>query len=65
MDGSAGRRGVSLPAVSVGRLLRALGLSAQRPLWRAWQANPEAVARWKDEEVPAISAQARAEGATV
>ena len=27
---------VSLSAVSVGRLLRTLGLSPQRPLWRAW-----------------------------
>ena len=56
---------VSLSAVSVGRLLRMLGLSPQRPLWRAWQANPEAVQRWKDEEFPAIRAQAKAEGATV
>ncbi len=42
--------GVSLSAVSVGRLLRTLGLSPQRPLWRAWQADPEAVRRWKEEE---------------
>lgn len=56
---------VSLSAVSVGRLLRTLGLSPQRPLWRAWQANPEAVARWKDEEFPTIRAQAKAAGATV
>jgi transposase len=57
--------GVHLSAVSVGRLLRTLGLSPQRPLWRAWQADPEAVQRWKDEQFPAIRAQARAEGATV
>jgi transposase len=56
---------VSLSAVSVGRLLRTLGLSPQRPLWRAWQADPEAVARWKAEQFPAIRAQAKAEGATV
>src|SRR5689334_10874312 len=56
---------VSLSAVSVGRLLRTLGLSPQRPLWRAWQANPEAVQRWRDEEFPAIRAQAKAEGATI
>jgi transposase len=57
--------GVSLSAVSVGRLLRALGLSPQRPLWRAWQADPVAVARWKDEQFPAIRAAAKAEGATI
>ena len=39
---------VSLSAVSVGRLLRTLGLSPQRPLWRAWQADPAAVERWKN-----------------
>ena len=57
--------GVSLSAVSVGRLLRKLGLSAQRPLWRAWQADPDAVERWQHEEFPAIRATAKAEGATV
>ena len=56
---------VSLSAVSVGRLLRTLGLSPQRPLWRAWQADPRAVARWKDEQFPAIRAAAKAQGATV
>ena len=56
---------VSLSAVSVGRLLRTLGLSPQRPLWRAWQADPDAVARWREEEFPAIRAQARIEGARI
>jgi hypothetical protein len=56
---------VSLSPVSVGRLLRTLGLSPQRPLWRAWQADPQAVQRWRDEEFPAIRAQARADGATI
>jgi transposase len=56
---------VSLSAVSVGRLLRTLGLSPQRPLLRAWQADPDAVERWKSEEFPAIRARAKAEGATI
>ena len=56
---------VSLSAVSVGRLLRTLGLSPQRPLWRAWQADPDAVARWETGEFPAIRAAAKAEGAMV
>jgi hypothetical protein len=56
---------ISLSAVSVGRLLRTLGLSPQRPLWRAWQADPDAVARWKNEEFPAIRKQAKTEGATI
>jgi transposase len=54
---------VHLSAVSVGRLLRTLGLSPQRPLWRAWQADPDAVQRWKTDDFPAIRAQAKVEGA--
>ena len=50
--------GVRLSEVSVGRLLRKLGLSPQRPLYRAYQQNPEAVARWKAETYPAIGAEA-------
>ena len=57
--------GISLARTTVGRLLRSMGLSPQRPLWRAWQADPEAVQRWKDTEFPNIRAQAKAEGATV
>src|SRR5512133_3162872 len=57
--------GVALSEVSVGRLLRKLGLSPQRPLYRASQQNPEAVARWKAEEYPAIREQAAKVGATI
>ena len=57
--------GVSLSVVSVGRLLRKLGMSPQRPLHRAYQQNPKAVDRWRREEYPAIQAQAGAEQATI
>jgi transposase len=53
---------VALSVVSVGRLLRTMGLSPQRPLYRAYQQNPEAVQRWKDEQFPAIRKAAKAEG---
>jgi transposase len=56
---------VALSVVSVGRLLRTMGLSPQRPLYRAYQQNPEAVERWKEEQFPAIRRQAKAEGATI
>src|SRR5512144_2042491 len=59
---------VALSVVSVGQLLRRLGLSPPRPLWRAYQQNPEAVDRWKREQFeqfPAIRAQAAAAGATI
>jgi transposase len=57
--------GVRLSEVSVGRLLRKLGLSPQRPLYRAYQQNPEVVARWKAETYPQIRAEAAATGGTV
>jgi transposase len=57
--------GVRLSEVSVGRLLRTLGLSPQRPLYRAYQQNPEAVTRWKAEIYPAIRTQAQQVGATI
>lgn len=56
---------VALSVVSVGRLLRTMGLSPQRPLHRAYQQNPEAVARWKEQEFPAIRAEAKTTGATI
>jgi transposase len=57
--------GVRLSVASVGRLLRSLGLSPQRPLYRALEQDSEAVARWKQQEYPAIRAEARRVGATI
>lgn len=51
--------GVALSRASVCRLLGQLGLSAQRPLWRAYQQSPEAVERWLNEEFPKIKKLAR------
>jgi transposase len=59
------RHGVRLSRSSVSRLLHQLGLSAQRPLWRAYQQNPEAVQRWMAEDFPAIRRRAKREGAQI
>jgi transposase len=56
---------VKLSRTSVNRLLTQLGLSAQRPLWRAYQQNSEAVQRWMKEEFPAIREEARKCGAEI
>ena len=61
----AARFGVDLTVASVGRTLHDLGFSAQRPLYRAEQADPAAVARWKETEYPKIAAEAKAAGGTV
>ena len=57
--------GVRLSVVSVGRMLRKLGLSPQRPLRRAYQQDPEAVERWKQEEYPQIRQLAKEQGAQI
>ena len=57
--------GVKLSVVSVGRLLRVMGLSPQHPLHRAYQQDPDAVDRWKNEVFPAIRAEAKKAGATI
>jgi transposase len=59
------RYGIKLSRSSVCRLLGQLGLSAQRPLWRAYQQNPELVQTWIDEEYPKIRRQARRVGAEI
>jgi transposase len=59
------RFGVRLSEVSVGRLLKKLGLSPQRPLHRAYQQDPAAVERWLTEEYPKIRALAKRTGATI
>lgn len=56
---------VQLSHSSVCRLLHQLGLSAQRPLWRAYQQNPEAMKRWLEKDYPAMRRRAKREGATV
>jgi transposase len=61
----ATRFGVDLSVGSVGRILRGLGMSPQRPLHRATQQDPERVARWRTEEYPAIRDEAAQAGATV
>lgn len=59
------RFGIQLSRASVCRLLNQLGLSAQRPLWRAYQQDPATVERWLREEFPRIRALAKAHRATI
>lgn len=56
---------ICLSKASVCRLLGQLGLSAQRPLWRAYQQSPETVDQWLKNEFPAIRARAKREKAEI
>lgn len=53
------RYGIRLSPNSVGRLLAQLGITPQKPLWRAYQQDPERVRQWLRQDYPAIAAQAR------
>ncbi len=50
---------VRLSLTSVGRLLAQLGLTAQKPLFRAWQQNADLVSKWKQRVYPKIRAEAK------
>lgn len=56
---------IRLSANSVGRLLAQLGITPQKPLWRAYQQDPERVRQWVQEEYPAIAQEAKRLGAEI
>ena len=53
------RFSMKLSKASVCRLLGQLGLTPQRPVWRAYQQKPEAVQQWLEKEYPRIRSLAR------
>lgn len=57
--------GVHLSDVSVGRLLKRLGLTPQKPLRRAYEQDPQLVRSWLEEEYPKIQALAKRKRATI
>jgi transposase len=57
--------GLKLSESSVGRLLRQMGFSCQKPLYRAYQQDPEAVEYWKKTVFPQIKKRAKKLGATI
>lgn len=57
--------GIQLSLTSVGRYLKAWGLSVQKPVRRAYERNDEAIVRWLDEDYPAIARQAKREKAAI
>src|SRR5207245_8463563 len=50
---------------TVGRYLRAWGLTPQKQVRRAYEQNPTAVRKWLEKEYPAIRAQAKREKAEI
>jgi transposase len=56
---------VKMSKSSVCRLLGQLGLTPQRPVWRAYQQQPEEVQRWLQEEYPRIRCLAKQKKALI
>ena len=54
--------GQTMALSSVSRVMSLLGITVQKPLYRAWQQDPERVRKWETEEFPAIKQQAREQG---
>lgn len=57
--------GVRLSIISVGNVLEKLGMSPQRPLYRAYEQDHEKVAEWKEKTFPQIQARAKKESAAI
>ncbi|MDH3210247.1 MAG: IS630 family transposase [Burkholderiaceae bacterium] len=61
----ANRFMVKLSEVSVARLMKRLGFTPQRPLYRAWQQDPVLAKRWQDKDYPKIAARAKKDNALI
>ncbi len=51
--------GIRVSLTTVGRYLRAWGLSAQKPVRRAYERNDAAITRWLEEDYPALAREAK------
>jgi transposase len=61
----AQRCGLHLSVWTVGRYLKKWGFTPQKPLRRAYERDPAAVAKWLDQEYPAIRKRAQQEKAEI
>jgi transposase len=59
------RYGIVLSRSQVGRYLKAWGMTPQKPVRKAYEQNPEEVAKWLQEEYPAIHGRAKREKAEI
>lgn len=56
---------IKLGLSSVSRLLKQLGLTCQKPIFKAWQQNQQQVQNWLKKVFPKIKARAKAEKAEI
>jgi transposase len=59
------RFGIELGLTAVGRLLAELEITPQKPLRRAYERDPKAIAAWLERDYPRLRARARRQGAKI
>jgi transposase len=59
------RFGIELGVTAVGRLLSELDITPQKPLRRAYERDPVAIAKWQAEVFPRLKARAKRVGAKI
>jgi len=59
------KMGIELGLTAVGRLLASLEITPQKPLRRAYERDPKAVAAWQKETYPQLKKRAKRLGATI
>jgi transposase len=57
--------GITVSLTTVGRYLKAWGMSPQKPVRSAYERNDAAIARWLAEDYPAVARDAKHAGATI
>jgi transposase len=57
--------GVDYSLQNVGKILKRLGFSPQRPVWHAFERDPERRRQWTEEVFPALKKRADREGAQI
>jgi transposase len=57
--------GLRLSKPTISRVMKLLGFTPQRPLYRAWQQDTVWVEKWRAEEFPRLQAEAKQAGALV
>jgi len=59
------RFGIGLGLTAVGQLLAKLGLTPQKPLMRAYERDPAAIAAWREDVYPRLAKRAKRRGADI
>jgi transposase len=57
--------GITVSLTTIGRYLKAWGMSPQKPVRSAYERNDAAIARWLAEDYPAVARDAKHAGATI